>query len=373
MHESIPKFARRDLLNWAGHGLGTAALFSLLQSGSTAKGAATPAEDDVPWPHHAPKAKCAIHICLCGGLSQVDSFDYKPLLETSHGQSFGGNVTKDDVFFGQIGLLRQSDWSFQQRGESGLWVSDLFPHLAEVADELTVIKSMFAETSNHTPATFQENTGFRLNGFPTAGAWMSYGMGSETEDLPAYVVIPDSRGLPAGGSINWSNGFLPARHQGVIIRSQGVPVDDLTPAVAIDEQTELASRDLLAQLNRRHAERRGNEDILEARIRSYELAARMQSAVPDVTDLMQETAETQVQYGLEGEETQDFGRSCLLARRLLERGVRFVQLYSGGAFGSPRINWDGHEDMRRNHGREAARIDQPVAALLRDLASTWNA
>jgi uncharacterized protein (DUF1501 family) len=192
-------------------------------------------------------------------------------------------------------------------------------------------------------------------------------MGSETENLPAYVVIPDTRGLPAGGSINWSNGFLPARHQGVIIRSQGTPVDDLTPATPIAESTELASRDLLATLNRQHAERRGSEDALEARIRSYELAARMQLAVPEVADLAQETADLQDSYGLNKDETRDFGRSCLLARRLLERGVRFVQLYSGGAFGSPRINWDGHEDMRENHGQEAGRIDQPVAALLRDL------
>lgn len=367
MHDLAQQLPRRDLLNWVRHGLGSAALISLLRADNKAHGAGTPPEDDDPWPHHPAMAKRAIHICLCGGLSQVDSFDYKPALETSHGQSFGGSVTKDDVFFGQIGLLRQSDWAFHQHGESGLWVSELFPHIAQCADELTVIRSMFAETSNHTPATFQENTGFRLNGFPTAGAWLSYGMGSDTENLPAYVVIPDSRGLPAGGSINWSNGFLPARHQGVIIRSQGVPVDDLMPATPISEQTELASRSLLAELNRRHAESRGHEDLLAARIHSYELAARMQLAVPEVTDLSQETAATQSSYGVGRDETNDFGRSCLLARRLLERGVRFVQLFSGGAFGSPRINWDGHEDMRRNHGQEAVRIDQPVAALLKDL------
>ncbi len=367
MRELCLELRRRDLLNWTRHGLSTAAIVSLLGQGDHIFAEGTLPEDDDPWPHHQPRAKRAIHICLCGGLSQVDSFDYKPALAESHGQSFGGSVTKDDVFFGQIGLLRKSDWEFQQRGESGLWVSSLFPHIAEVADELTVIHSMFAETSNHTPATFQENTGFRLNGFPTAGAWLSYGMGSETENLPAYVVIPDTRGLPAGGSINWSNGFLSARHQGVIIRSQGTPVDDLTPATPIAESTELASRDLLLQLNRRHAERRGHEDALEARIRSYELAARMQLAVPEVADLAQETADLQDSYGLNKDETRDFGRSCLLARRLLERGVRFVQLYAGGAFGSPRINWDGHEDMRENHGQEALRIDQPVAALLRDL------
>jgi hypothetical protein len=226
---------------------------------------------------------------------------------------------------------------------------------------------MYAETSNHTPATFQENTGFRLNGFPVAGAWLSYGMGAETDSLPAYVVIPDQRGLPAGGSINWSNGFLPAQHQGVVIRSQGTAIDDLFPERPISATTEQAGRQLLGELNRFHLERHGAEDALAARIQSYELAARMQLAVPEVTQLDGETAATQAMYGTADETTRDFGRSCLLARRLLEKGVRFVQLFSGGAFGSPRINWDGHEDMVQNHGREAQRIDKPLAGLLRDL------
>ncbi len=366
---SLPPFdhsTRRDFFHWAATGLGGAALASLVGSPRIAQAAGTLPEARDPWPHHSGKAKRAIHICLCGGFSQVDSFDYKPALETYHGKKFGGIETAD-VFFGQIGLLRQSDWAFRQRGESGLWVSELFPNLTEVADELTVIRSMYAETSNHTPATFQENTGFRLNGFPTAGAWMSYGMGSETEDLPAYVVIPDNRGLPAGGSINWSNGFLPARHQGVILRSQGKAVDDLFPARDIPAATESATRDLLAAMNRDHLSGHPGDDALAARIRSYELAARMQLAVPEVTDLDSETAATHALYGLDQDKTRDFGRTCLLARRLLEKGVRFVQMYSGGAFGSPRINWDGHEDMQLNHGQEALRIDRPVAGLLRDL------
>jgi Protein of unknown function (DUF1501) len=173
-----------------------------------------------PPPHFPPKARRAIHIYLCGGLSQIDSFDYKPALAELHGKSLSTDE-RPDVFFAQVGLLRKNDWAFQQRGQSGLWISELFPHIGGVADELTVIRSMFAETSNHTPATFQANTGFRLNGFPTLGAWLSYGLGNETEDLPAYVVIPDTRGQPAGGSINWSNGFLSARHQGTLTRSKG--------------------------------------------------------------------------------------------------------------------------------------------------------
>ena len=182
-------------------------------------------------PSLCPEGHPRIHICLCGAMSHIDTFDYKPGLIAAHGKPVNSS-TKPDTFFGQVGRLRRPDWAFRQRGESGLWVSDLFPNLAQVADELTVIRSMVAETSNHTPATFQENSGFRLNGFPCAGAWLSYGLGSESDDLPAFVVIPDAREFPAGGAINWTNGFLPARHQGVVIRPQGEPIDDLFPACA---------------------------------------------------------------------------------------------------------------------------------------------
>lgn len=356
---------RRGFLSWTTQGLGGASLASLL--GRDGKlDAATPGEAADPPPHLAPKARRAIHICLCGALSQVDSFDYKPTLERLHGRSLETSE-RPDVFFGQIGLLRKSDWAFRRRGRSGLWISDLFPHLGEVADELTVINSMVAETSNHTPATFQENTGFRLNGFPTLGAWLSYGLGSETENLPAFVVIPDARGFPAGGTINWSNGFLPARHQGVAIRGQGTPIDDLFPARPLGRGAEDATRSLLDAMNLRHQTQRPGDDALAGRIRTYELAARMQLAVPEVTDVSAESAATQTLYGMDQTESADFGRACLLARRLLERGVRFVQLYSGGSFGNPRINWDGHENMRLNHGQEAPRIDRPIAGLLRDL------
>lgn len=355
---------RRDFLHWTTHGLAGAALASLLQRDHKLE--ASPGEASDPAPHHPPKARRAIHICLCGALSQVDSFDYKPELARLHGRSLQSSE-RPDVFFGQVGLLRQSDWAFRQRGRSGLWISDLFPHIADLADELTIINSMVAETSNHTPATFQGNTGFRLNGFPTLGAWLSYGLGSETDNLPAFVVIPDHRGQPAGGSINWSNGFLPARHQGVMMRSQGTPIDDLYPARELTSDAERATRQLIDAMNERHQAQRPGEDALAARIRSYELAARMQVAVPEVANLNQETAETHLLYGLDHPESAEFGRGCLLARRLLERGVRFVQLFSGGSFGNPRINWDGHENMRANHGQEAARIDRPIAGLLRDL------
>jgi Protein of unknown function (DUF1501) len=363
---NLQSLTRREMLSWPVCGLGGAALLALLHSDRSIEGAVVPGEAGDPPPHHVPRAKRAIHIYLCGGLSQVDSFDYKPELERLHGKSLTAEE-RPDVFFGQVGPLRKPDWEFRRRGQSGLWVSELFPNLAEVADDLTVVHSMFAETSNHTPATFQANTGFRLNGFPTMGAWLSYGLGNETEDLPAYVVLADPRGQPAGGSINWSNGFLPARHQGVMMRSKGTAISDLVPAREIDDATEAASRQLLEGLNRRHLEGHPGSDDLLARMRAYEMAGRMQLAVPEATALDREAPSIHSLYGLDRPETADFGRSCLLARRLLERGVRFVQMYSGGAFGSPRINWDAHENVVQNHGQEAQRIDRPVAGLLRDL------
>lgn len=361
---------RREFLDWTAHGLaGAASAFLMLRDGTLraespangTRGEATP-----PCPHFAPKATRAIHICLCGAMSQVDTFDFKPELIAKHGQALQSKE-RPDVFFGQVGRLRAPDWAFQQRGESGLWVSDLFPHLGTVADELTMIHSMVADTSNHTPATFQQNSGFRLNGFPVMGSWLSYGLGSEADDLPAFVVIPDAREQPAGGSINWSNGFLPARHQGVIIRAAERPIDDLFPSRPIDPSDEAAARALLTAQNQEHLAAHAGDDALAARMRAYELAARMQLAVPEVTALDREPEYVQREYGLDRAETADFGRASLLARRLLERGVRFVQLFSGGAFGNPRRNWDGHETMKENHGQEALRIDQPVAALMRDL------
>lgn len=358
--------SRRDFLSWTHRGLAASALAGLMLRDGTLEAAPLPGEAADAPPHLPAKATRAIHICLCGAMSHVDSFDYKPDLIRLHGKSLVSDE-RPDVFFGQVGLLRAPDWKFQQRGQSGLWVSELFPHLGEVADELTVIHSMFAETSNHTPAMFQENTGFRLNGFPVLGSWLSYGLGCETDNLPAFVVIPDAREFPAGGSINWTSGFLPARHQGVVMRARGNPIDDLFASRPIAPGSERAARELLASVNARHLAEHPQSDPLTARMQAYEMAARMQLAVPEVADLASETAETQALYGLDGKETADFGRGCLLARRLLERGVRFVQLFSGGTFGSPRRNWDGHEDMAQNHGQEAKRIDQPVAALLKDL------
>ncbi len=352
--------SRREWLSWSSSGLATAAIASLLSRDSCAEPRVSVAE-----PMFAPRCRRVIHLFMCGGMSHLDTFDHKPELRKLHGKTLPSSE-EPETFFGKVGLLRQPDFEFRQHGESGLWISDLFPHLAACADELTVIRSMVADSANHTPATFQANTGFRFNGFPVLGSWLSYGLGSEADDLPAYVVLPDTRGLPAGSTINWSNGFLPARHQGVPFRTTGNPINDLFPPAAFDAAAEARTRDFIAGLNARHQQSRP-ESALEARLESYQLAARMQLSVPEVTDLSGETPATQAAYGLDRPETADFGRSCLLARRLLEQGTRFVQLFAGGSFGSPRINWDGHEDVRANHSQEALRVDQPVAALLKDL------
>jgi hypothetical protein len=206
-----------------------------------------------------------------------------------------------------------------------------------------------------------------MNGFPCLGAWLSYGLGSENQDLPAFVVLPDPRGLPAGGAINWTNGFLPAAHQGVPFRSQGAPIVDLNTPRNVSVQTRRRSMELLAQMNEGFASDNPGDSLLSARIRSYELAARMQVSVPEALDFADETAATRHLYGLDDKETAGFGRNCLMARRLLERGVRFVQLFHGGAFGSPRINWDAHEDVHENHTNQAVSLDKPLAGLMKDL------
>ena len=347
--------SRREMLEWSTWGLTGAALTNLVQAGPR------PAVS-----HFPARAKRVVHVVLMGGLSHIDSFDYKSELKKFHGKPLQYKE-RPATFFNQIGLIRKNDWPFRQHGQSGLWVSDLFPHLATCADELAVIRSMVGTSANHTPATFEELTGFQLNGFPGMGSWVSYGLGAETDNLPTYVVLPDARGYPAGGTINWSNGFLPSAHQGVAFGNSDQIIPDLDPAKPIPLNTETASRRLLNALNRNDQERFGAEDALVARMKSHELAARMQLAIPEVADMNRETAATRESYGLNKNETKDFGHNCLMTRRLLEKGVRYVQLISGGSFGSPRINWDGHEDMRRNHNREAVRIDQPIAALIKDL------
>ncbi|HEV3259180.1 MAG TPA: DUF1501 domain-containing protein, partial [Gemmataceae bacterium] len=246
------RISRRDLLGHFTTGLGGMALATLLARAAAAQPTAEAPANRLP--HHAPKARRAIQIFLQGGLSQVDSFDYKPSLERLHGQSVPG-PERPMGFMGRVGRLHKAHFAFRRRGQSGLWVSDLFPHLAGVADELTVIRSMWSGTGNHTPATYEANSGFRTLGFPAAGSWISYGLGCEVDNLPTFVVLPDSRSLPTGAANNWSSGFLPARHQGVLLNTSGPPVRSLHPASNIDSATQAARFAALAELNRQHLAR----------------------------------------------------------------------------------------------------------------------
>jgi hypothetical protein len=355
--------SRRHFLDFATAGLGATAVMHLLgQEALAASG-----KPRASFPNHPPRATRVIHICLMGGLSHVDSFDYKPELARFHGKAPPDSV-KPETFFGSAGLMRANEWEFRQRGESGLWVSELFPHLASVADELTVIRSMYSESANHTPASFLQNTGFQMNGFPALGSWLSYGLGNLSDSLPTFIVLPDARSLPNNGASNWGSGFLPAEHQGALFRAGDQPVRNIFPDRKIDPATERDSLGLLEKINRRHAAERAGEGLLTARLRAYEIAARMQTSVPEATDFANEPEHISRLYGLNQKETADCGRRCLLARRLLERGVRFVQIYSGGAFGgTPRHGWDGHENNRENHSREAGFIDRPIAGLIKDL------
>jgi hypothetical protein len=320
--------SRRDFFDWGTRGLGATALLSMLRDDRLVQSVSA-SDGQAHWMTQEPIAKRAIHICLVGGMSHLDSLDYKPELQKLHGKSMAYDE-KPDIFFGQVGLLRKNDWEFKPRGDSGLMMSELFPNIARMADELCILKSMVSNSANHTPALFVQNSGFESNGFPAMGSWLSYGLGSETNDLPSYVVLPDGRGGPNGGTTNWSNGFLPARYQGILFRGGDRPVRDLFPASKLPNGADVATRDFIATVNRQHLDRVGDDPALAARIRSYELAARMQLSIPEVSDVSGETEQTQQAYGITDEKTADMGRRCLLGRRLLERGVRFVQLYSEG-------------------------------------------
>jgi hypothetical protein len=356
--------SRRHFLADTAGGIGSIAL-AWLMSHEHAQAGEIPASKGVDFPA---KAKRIIQIFCCGGVSHLDTFDYKPELEKLHGKSLEGKG-ENLGFFGQPGRVMKSPYEFRRHGQSGAWVSSLFPHLAGCVDDICFVHSMFAKSNNHTPATFQMNTGFTMNGFPCMGAWLSYGLGSANENLPTFVVLPDPRGLPAGGSINWTAGFLPASHQGVAFRTQSAvePITDLATPTTISSSERDSDLQMLNQLNRRFSDAHPGDDAFAARLHTYELAARMQASIPEATRLEDEPAHIQKLYGIDNEATKGFARNCLMARRLVERGVRFVQIINGGAFGSPRINWDGHENLKQNHDTQAATMDQPVAALITDL------
>jgi hypothetical protein len=343
--------SRRDFLRRTGSGCGLLALAALLRDAGFAPAAQ----------HFPAKAKSVIWLFMNGGQSQVDTYDYKPALEQYDGKPLPKLDTKTGFFVNQVGGLMKSPFRFQQHGQSGSWLSEIFPHLAGVVDELSFVHSCFAESNNHGPALFQINAGLPRMGFPCVGSWVTYGLGSANRDLPAFVVMTDTlgRGLPKNAAQNWGAGFLPGTFQGTALNFQGQPIDNLTPATAGARQR--AQLDLFRKLNAASA----GEPELDARIQSFEMAYRMQMAAPEALAVDREPDEVKTLYGLDQKHCAHFARQCLLARRLVERGVRFVQIYSGGT--ENQKSWDGHIDIHGNHSQFARETDQPIAALIADL------
>jgi hypothetical protein len=350
---------RREFLWQVGGGFAGLALADLL-----ARDLAADSASSTKQPHFSAKAKHCIFLFMNGGPSQVDTFDPKPALTKHHGQPYTGDA-KVGSNGRPIGHLMQSPFEFKPHGDSGLEISSLFPHLAQFADDLCVIRSMHSDTAAHASGCLQMNTGSIFIGKPSLGSWLSYGLGTQNENLPAFVVMTDPRGGPIGSASNWSAGYMPASHQGTLFRSGATPLLDLATPEGTSDRTQRTSLDLLKSLNEEHLKTRPNESELVARIESYELAFRMQTTALDVVDLSSETAATRAMYGLDRKPTADFGRKCLLARRLIENGVRFVQLYSGG--GHLEETWDGHSDCITNHKTHAGETDQPITALIKDL------
>ena len=318
--------------------------------------------------HFTPKANRVLVLFCSGGFSHVDSWDYKPELIHRHGQPMPGSE-KLITFQGGQGNLTQSPYEFKPRGESGKYISDLIPHLAELADEMCFIHSMTALKNTHGPAENQMSTGFALDGFPSMGAWVSYALGTDNENLPAFVAIPDPRGVPQSGPNNWGPGFLPAVFQGTPFNADK-PIYNLATPKSISEDADSATRTLLKFLNDKHLQQFPGDTELSARIASYELAAKMQLSVPDVSDLSTESAATIKMYGADDPDPirAGFARNCILARRLLENNVRFVQLFNGAyAMGEGVGNWDGHKTLKAQYDIHAPILDKPAAALLKDL------
>lgn len=371
---------RRECLARIGGGLGSLALASmLLRDGALAGDDGTVSQASpgrispmAPKPgHHPARARAVIEIFCPGGLSHIDTWDHKPELEKLHGQPFDAELGKQ-TFAGVAGKFAKSFWPFRQHGQSGLWLSDLFPKMAEVIDDIAFVYSMQNKSALHGPAMFMMNSGFILPGFPSMGAWVTYGLGSEADNLPSYVVLPDPRGLPPGGALNWGAGFLPALHQGTVVETAPgrPPIADLFPASRIDGSAERDGRALLAAWNEEHAASRPGDSLLEARIASYELAAKLQLSAPEAIDVGQESASSQAMYGIEDPDLGTFGKQCLMARRLVERGVRFVQIFCGAENTGKkpiRPNWDSHEDIVRDHGYWGRILDRGAAALIGDL------
>lgn len=369
---------RRDFLQWGGTGLSSIALATLLHEQQLLGGEAPirpvidPARPYAPRsPHFPAKAKRVLMVFCSGALSHVDTFDYKPELVKRHDMPMPtASGEKLITFQGEQGNLIKPLWEFKPRGESGTMTSDLLPHLGELADEMCFIHSMTAKSNTHGPAESQMSTGFTLDGFPSIGAWTTYALGSDCNDLPAFVAIPDPRGVPQNGPRHWQSAFLPAVFQGTGF-SADRPIANLARPARISEGADLATRDFLRMLNEDHLTRHPGDTDLAARISAYELAAKMQLSAAKVADLSDESAQTLALYGADDTKNSlkaRFARNCILARRLVEKGVRFVQLFNGGyAMGEGVGNWDGHKTIEKQYSLHGPILDQPVAGLLRDL------
>ncbi len=370
------QLTRRAMLAEAGAGFGLLALADLLAAETESRPAAEsrPATESRPAAETeikaalrempAKRAKHCVFLFMNGGPSQVDTFDPKPLLAKFHNTPYRGEA-KVGSNGRPIGHLMRSPFPFTRHGESGLEISSLFPHTARFADDLCVVRSMHADTAAHASGCLQMNTGSIFIGKPSLGSWLSYGLGSLNRNLPAYVVMTDPRGGPIGSASNWSAGYMPAAYQGTLFRGSGSPLLDLDTPAGVTNASQRRSLDLLKTLNEEHLRDHQAESELAARIESYELAYRMQTEALRAVDVERETAETRALYGIDEKQTADFGRKCLIARRLIENGVRFIQLYSGG--GHIEDTWDGHNDCITNHRTHAGETDKPIAALIADL------
>ena len=326
-----------------------------------------PAQPYAAWlPHFPAKAKNVVVIFCAGAVSQLETWDYKPELIKWDDKPLPGGPSV--TFQGPAGNLARPQYNFRQRGQTGKWVSDLIPHLAELTDDIAFVHSLTSTSNTHGPAENFLSTGFVLDGFPSLGSWVTYALGSENQNLPSYVAIPDPRGVPQNGSNNWGPGFLPAAFQGTTLSSKE-PVRHLIPP-GIAPPADLASRSLLQKMNARHLEQHPGDGKLAARIASYELAARMQLSVPEISDLSTESAHILKMYGADDSQNANkaaFAKNCILARRLIERGVRFVQLFNGAYASGGVLNWDGHNAIKEQYDLHAQILDQPAAALIQDL------
>jgi hypothetical protein len=363
---------RRQFLSNSATALGSIALANMLgREGLLAAGPGQPIIDPArPYasrpPHFAAKAKNVVVIFCAGAVSQLETWDYKPeLIEWDDKPLPGGPAV---TFQGPAGNLARPQYEFRPRGQTGKWVSDMIPHLAELTDDIAFVHSLTSKSNTHGPAENFLSTGFALDGFPSLGSWITYALGSENQDLPSYVSILDPRGVPQNGSNNWGAGFLPAAFQGTTMSAKD-PIRHLA-APAVSAEADRAARGLLQKMNARHLEQHPGDGKLAARIASYELAARMQLSVPELSDLRSEPAHILEMYGADDPQNADkaaFAKNCILARRLIERGVRFVQLFNGAYASGGKLNWDGHNALKEQYDVHAAILDQPAAALIRDL------